>query len=124
MVHVDATRCKSRNWSAWGLSKGGREDALCEAAADALDADEPEDERERERAAVAPAVEEAHCGLEREREEHEGLDDGREGQERGGEWRQAQGERRAGEKDGGLVDELREGERVCGSGGGTGEGAV
>ena len=41
----------------------GGEDALCEAAADALDADEPEDEPERKRTAVAPAVEETHRGL-------------------------------------------------------------
>ena len=84
----------------------GKGDVLCEAAADALDADEPEDERERERAAVAPAVEEPYCGLERECEEYEGLDYGGEGQERGGERGEPYGERRAGEEDGGLVDEL------------------
>ena len=63
----------------------GGEDALCEAAADALDADEPKDEPERERTAVAPAVEEAHRGLQCECEEYEGLDDGWERQERCGE---------------------------------------
>lgn len=58
-------------------------DVLCEAAADALDADEPKDEPERERAAVSPTVEEAHCRLECECKENASLNNGWKGQEGG-----------------------------------------
>ena len=57
--------------------KGRKErDSLCEAAADALDADEQEDEGEAESLVLVPK--DADCGLECECREDEALDDCRE----------------------------------------------